>query len=101
MLPPPPSPVWGPRPGDCAPRPLQRQRAGRSEQGDRHGDLSALIFGSWSDLLIGQWGGVDVIVDNATEAHKGNVRIAAHLEWDIAVRHAEAFGAIIDNETLA
>lgn len=59
-------------------------------------DLSALIFGNWSDLLIGQWGGVDVIVDDATEAAKGNVRIAAHSEWDIAVRHAEAFGAITD-----
>ena len=59
-------------------------------------NLSALIFGNWSDLLIGQWGGVDVIVDDATEAHKGNVRIAAHSEWDIAVRHAEAFGVIRD-----
>lgn len=59
-------------------------------------NLSALIFGNWSDLLIGQWGGVDVIVDDATEASKGNVRIAAHSEWDIAVRHAEAFGAITD-----
>lgn len=63
--------------------------------------LSALIFGNWSDLLIGQWGGVDVIVDDATEAHKGNVRIAAHSEWDIAVRHAEAFGAITDISTPA
>lgn len=63
--------------------------------------LSALIFGNWSDLLIGQWGGVDVIVDDATEAHKGNVRIAAHSEWDIAVRHAEAFGAITDIATPA
>lgn len=63
--------------------------------------LSALIFGNWSDLLIGQWGGVDVIVDDATEAHKGNVRIAAHSEWDIAARHAEAFGAITDITTPA
>lgn len=62
-------------------------------------NLSALIFGNWSDLLIGQWGGVDVIVDDATEAAKGNVRIAAHSEWDIAVRHAEAFGAITDIST--
>lgn len=46
-------------------------------------------------------GGVDVIVDDTTEAHKGNVRIAAHSEWDIAVRHAEAFGAIRDIATLA
>lgn len=59
-------------------------------------NLSALIFGNWSDLLIGQWGGIDVIIDEATEAAKGNLRIAAHSEWDIAVRHAEAFGVIRD-----
>lgn len=45
-------------------------------------------------------GGADVI-DDATEADKGNVRIAAHSEWDIAVRHAEAFGAIRDIVTPA
>ena len=40
-------------------------------------------------------------VRDATEADKGNVRIAAHSEWDIAVRHAEAFGAIRDIVTPA
>ncbi|MFV0515045.1 MAG: phage major capsid protein [Jhaorihella sp.] len=58
--------------------------------------LSALIYGAWSELLIGQWGGVDLIVDEMTEATKGNVRIVAHSEWDISVRHAEAFAAIED-----
>lgn len=61
-------------------------------------DLSSLIFGNWADLLIGQWGGVDLIVDDVTEAGKGNVRIVAHSEWDIAVRHAESFSAIVDIE---
>lgn len=62
-------------------------------------NLSTMIFGNWSDLLIGQWGGIDIIVDEMTEATKGNVRIVAHSEWDIAVRHAEAFAAITDIET--
>jgi HK97 family phage major capsid protein len=59
-------------------------------------DLSTMIFGNWSDLLIGQWGGIDIIVDEMTEAPKGNVRIVAHSEWDIAVRHPEAFAAVTD-----
>lgn len=63
-------------------------------------DLSALIYGAWGELLIGQWGGIDVIVDEMTEATKGNVRIVAHSEWDIAVRHAEAFAAIQDISTV-
>ena len=59
-------------------------------------ELSAVIFGAWADLLIGQWGGLDLIVDDVTEAAKGNVRLVAHSEWDIAVRHAESFAAIQD-----
>lgn len=67
-------------------------------KGDGEG-LSAVIFGAWADLLIGQWGGIDLMVDDATEAAKGNVRLVAHSEWDIAVRHAESFAAIQDVQT--
>lgn len=59
-------------------------------------DLSSLVYGNWSDLLIGQWGGIDLIVDEYTEAAEGNWRIVAHSEWDIAVRHPESFAAIRD-----
>ncbi|MEL6694316.1 MAG: phage major capsid protein, partial [Pseudomonadota bacterium] len=59
-------------------------------------ELSALIFGAWSELLIGQWGGIDVIVDDKTESDRGNVRITAHSEWDIALRNAQSFAAITD-----
>ncbi|MDU9003527.1 phage major capsid protein [Sedimentitalea todarodis] len=62
-------------------------------------NLSAVIFGAWADLLIGQWGGIDLIVDDVTEAAKGNVRLVAHSEWDIAARHAESFAAIQDAQT--
>lgn len=62
-------------------------------------NLSAMIFGAWADLLIGQWGGIDLIVDDVTEAAKGNVRLVAHSEWDIAVRHGESFAAIQDIQT--
>lgn len=58
-----------------------------------------MIFGAWADLLIGQWGGIDLIVDDVTEAAKGNVRLVAHSEWDIAARHAESFAAILDAQT--
>ena len=59
-------------------------------------DLSALIFGNWSDMLIGQWGGMDLIVDDVTESPKGNVRITIHSEWDIALRHPESFAVMKD-----
>ena len=62
-------------------------------------NLSAVIFGAWADLLIGQWGGIDLLVDDVTEAARGNVRLVAHSEWDIAARHAESFAAIQDVQT--
>lgn len=61
--------------------------------------LSALIFGDWSELLVGQWGGVDIIVDEVTAASKGNVKIVAHSEWDISVRNAVSFAAVTDVST--
>jgi HK97 family phage major capsid protein len=59
---------------------------------DRH----ALIFGDWSQLVVATWGALDLIIDDASEAAAGNVRIAAHLFADIAIRHTEAF-AVLDN----
>ena len=41
-------------------------------------DLSAMIFGNWKDLLIGEFGGMDLIVDPYTESAKGNIRISVH-----------------------
>lgn len=58
--------------------------------------LSALIFGNWSDMLIGQWGGMDLIVDDVTESTRGNIRVTIHSEWDIAIRHPESFAAITE-----
>ncbi|MEM7223449.1 MAG: phage major capsid protein [Pseudomonadota bacterium] len=63
-------------------------------------DLSAIIFGNFSDLLIGEWGAIDLIVDPYTFADKGNVRIVAHYFVDIAVRHAESFAAMQDAVTI-
>lgn len=62
-------------------------------------NLSALIVGNWPDLLIGQWGGVDLIVDDVTESSRGNVKIVAHSEWDVALRRAASFARIVDATT--
>ena len=52
---------------------------------------SAIIFGNFSDLLIGNWNGLDIVVDPFTEAAKRQVRLVTSLWTDIAVRHAESF----------
>ena len=57
---------------------------------------SAVIFGNFSDLLIGNWNGIDVVVDPYTAAGTRQVKIVTSLWTDIAVRHPESFAKCID-----
>jgi hypothetical protein len=57
---------------------------------------SALFFGNWADLLIGMWGGLDVLVDPYTNSTSGTVRVVAMQDVDVQVRHAESFAAMLD-----
>jgi len=50
-----------------------------------------LYFGNWSDLLIGMWGGLDLVVDDSALALSGGRRLIAFQTIDCAVRHAESF----------
>jgi len=59
-------------------------------------DCSAIIFGNWADLIIGQWGTVDVLVDPYTGGAAGTVRVRVLQDVDIGIRHAESFAAIKD-----
>jgi len=61
-------------------------------------NLSALIYGNWSDLLIGYWSAFDLLVNpyEATAYAKGNVQIRAMLTCDVATRYAASFAAIKD-----
>ena len=61
--------------------------------------LSALLYGNWSDLVIGLWGGLEVIVDPYTMATKGTVRVTVLQDADIVIRHAESFAVISDIST--
>jgi HK97 family phage major capsid protein len=60
--------------------------------------LSTLLYGNWSDLLIGVWSELDILVNpfESTAYSKGNVQIRAMMTVDIAVRHPESFAAITD-----
>ena len=50
-----------------------------------------LFFGNFSDLLIGMYGGLDILVDPYTSSNTGTVRIRALQTVDVAVRHAVSF----------
>lgn len=57
---------------------------------------SAIIFGNWSDLIIGQWGTLDLMVDPYSGSTSGTVRVVALQDVDIAVRNAVSFSAMLD-----
>jgi len=61
-------------------------------------DLSTLIFGNWSDLLIGYWSAVDILVNpyHTDVYSKGGVKINALQDVDISVRHPESFSVATD-----
>ena len=50
-----------------------------------------IYFGMWSDLLIGFFGSIDILVDPYTSASSNLTRIRATQFCDIAVRHGQSF----------
>jgi HK97 family phage major capsid protein len=52
-----------------------------------------IVFGNWSDLIIGFWSELDVLVNpyESTAYSKGNVQIRAAMTLDIAKRHPQSF----------
>tara|TARA_B100001248_G_C27398014_1_gene467222 strand:+ start:2984 stop:5695 length:2712 start_codon:yes stop_codon:yes gene_type:complete len=49
------------------------------------------VFGNFNDLLIGFFGGLDIVVDPFTNSTSGTVRVVALQSVDVAVRHAVSF----------
>ena len=58
--------------------------------------LSAMIFGDFSQLMMGFFSTPDVLVDPYTAGSTGAVRIRVMQELDISVRHAQSFAACLD-----
>ena len=56
---------------------------------NKHG----LIYGDWSELMIGVWSEIDILVNpyESTAYSKGNISIRAMATVDCAVRHPAAF----------
>jgi HK97 family phage major capsid protein len=63
--------------------------------GTTTGSAKCAIFGNWSDLLIGLWSGVDILVDPFTGSSSGTVRIVALQDVDIAFRQTASFNKLL------
>jgi hypothetical protein len=55
-----------------------------------------MIFGDFSDLLIGYWDSFNILVNPYAldQYKKANILVRATLAMDLAVRHLESFGVL-------
>jgi HK97 family phage major capsid protein len=59
-------------------------------------NLSALLFGDFSQLMLGYYSGVDVVVDPYTGSSAGTTRLAFFQDMDVAIRDENAFSLCKD-----
>jgi HK97 family phage major capsid protein len=59
-------------------------------------DLHALIFGNWSDLIIGEWGVLEILVDPYRLKKQGIVEITSFVMVDVGLRYTKSFAASLD-----
>lgn len=60
-------------------------------------NLSAVIFGNWSDLIIGEWGVLEILPNPyGAGFNSGSIDIRALQSIDTALRHNVSFAAITD-----
>lgn len=57
---------------------------------------SAIIFGNFDDLYIGQWGGIDIVADPYTKKKEGEIEFTINALNDVKVARPESFAVIKD-----
>lgn len=58
---------------------------------EKAGDEYGIVFGNWSDYFVGQWGGIELLVDPYTQALKGTVRLITNSYWNMGFIRKESF----------
>jgi HK97 family phage major capsid protein len=58
--------------------------------------LSAILYGVWRELIIAEWGALDVLTDPYTLAAQGLIRVISTQLVDVNYRHIQSFAASLD-----
>jgi hypothetical protein len=61
--------------------------------------LSAVVFGNWKELIIGQWGALEFIVNPYSLDTTDEIRVTGVGYFDLGLKHAASFAAIEGLET--
>ena len=65
-------------------------------KGTSAGVCSAIAFGNWADLMIGMWGGLDIMLDPYTGSASGMKRVVALQDCDVGIRNVASFAVMKD-----
>ncbi len=87
-------------PGEINGYSFARSNQARSNltKGSSSGVCSELFFGAWSEVVIGEWGVLEIVPNpyDAAVYKNGGVLLRALQSLDVAVRHAASFATISD-----
>jgi len=72
------------------------QVPGDLDKGTSTDVCSAVIFGNWNELVIANFGIIDIVVDEKSQAIGNKVRIVLNSFWDSYLAHAASFSAMKD-----
>ena len=50
-----------------------------------------VLFGNYSDCVVGMWSGLDVVIDPYTQSASGQVILTVHQDFDVACRRPQSF----------
>lgn len=62
--------------------------------------LSGMLYGNWEDLVVAQWGAIDVLVNPYILSTTGAIRINTFGEFDIQLRHPQSFCVVSSVKTV-
>ncbi len=65
-------------------------------KGSSGATLSSVTFGNFRDLIVGQWGVIEFVVDPYSKKKTAEIEITANTFWDIEVARAESFSTMED-----
>jgi HK97 family phage major capsid protein len=63
----------------------------RATSSNQLSGANLVVFGNWTELLLGIFGGLDIIIDPFSLATSAEVRCTVHSFIDVALRHAQSF----------
>jgi len=65
-------------------------------KGNSGANCSAAIFGDFSNVMLGFWSGIDIVVDTSSLSTSGGTRLAFFQDLDVGLRNDDGFGVIKD-----